>query len=208
MKPVTLPPGCARLSTKSAPTGSGVIANTTGMVRGQPQQRCQAHDPRSQNELWRERDEFRRPFARIVGIGGAVSNIQPHVAPLDPARLLQPLPKGRAALVCLGIVSRLVHKHADPSHALALLRARRERPHGSRAAKQRDELTPFHSITSSARASSVGGISRPRALAVTRLMTRSNLVGCSTGRSPGFAPRSILSTYSAARRFRSGKFGP
>jgi hypothetical protein len=34
------------------------------------------------------------------------------------------------------------------------------------------------------------------------------LVGCSTGRSLGFAPRRILSTYSAARRNRSGKFGP
>src|SRR5262249_25474720 len=33
------------------------------------------------------------------------------------------------------------------------------------AAEQRDELAPFHSITSSARASSVGGISRPSALA-------------------------------------------
>ena len=35
-----------------------------------------------------------------------------------------------------------------------------------------------HSITSSARASSVGGTSRPSALAVLRLMTSSNLVGC------------------------------
>ena len=52
----------------------------------------------------------------------------------------------------------------------------------------------FYSITSSARASSDGGISRPSALAVVRLMTRSNLVGCSTGRSAGFAPRRILST--------------
>ena len=34
-----------------------------------------------------------------------------------------------------------------------------------------------HSITSSARASSVGGTSRPSALAVLRLMTSSNLVG-------------------------------
>jgi hypothetical protein len=51
-----------------------------------------------------------------------------------------------------------------------------------------------YSITSSARASSVGGISIPSAFATTRLMTRSNLVGCSTGRSPGFAPRKILST--------------
>src|SRR5262245_11405191 len=51
-----------------------------------------------------------------------------------------------------------------------------------------------HSITSSARASSVGGTLRPRTFAVVRLMTRSNLVGCSTGISAGFAPRRILST--------------
>ena len=40
-----------------------------------------------------------------------------------------------------------------------------------------DELAPFHSITSSARASSVGGTSRPSALAVLRLITNSNLTG-------------------------------
>src|SRR5262249_19011159 len=49
-------------------------------------------------------------------------------------------------------------KYADGPHALALLRARRERPR-RRAAEQRDELAPLHSITSSARASSVGGTS-------------------------------------------------
>ncbi len=45
-----------------------------------------------------------------------------------------------------------------------------------------------YSITSSARASSVGGIVRPRALAVLVLMTSSNLVGCTTGRSAGLSP--------------------
>src|SRR5262245_49149976 len=50
-----------------------------------------------------------------------------------------------------------------------------------------------HSITSSARASSVGGTSRPRAFAVLILMISSNLVGCSTGKSAGLAPRKILS---------------
>src|SRR5262245_53208367 len=45
-----------------------------------------------------------------------------------------------------------------------------------------------HSITSSARLSSVVGISRPSTLAVARLMTNSNLVGCITGRSDGLAP--------------------
>src|SRR5690348_3799162 len=55
-----------------------------------------------------------------------------------------------------------------------------------------------YSITSSARARSDGGMVRPRAMAVLRL-TRSKRVGFSTGISPGFAPRRILSTYSAAR---------
>ena len=44
-----------------------------------------------------------------------------------------------------------------------------------------------HSITSSARASSDCGTVRPSALAVLRLMTSSNLVGCCTGRSAGLA---------------------
>jgi hypothetical protein len=61
----------------------------------------------------------------------------------------------------------------------------------------------LHSITSSARVRKDSGIVNPRAFAVARLTTRSNLVGCWTGKSPGFAPRRILSTYSAARRFRS-----
>jgi len=65
-----------------------------------------------------------------------------------------------------------------------------------------------YSITSSTRASSVGGIVRPRAFAVVRLRTRSNLVGCSTGMSPGFAPRRILSTISAVRLHCSRKFAP
>jgi hypothetical protein len=43
-----------------------------------------------------------------------------------------------------------------------LLRARRERPCG-RAAEQRDELAALHSITSSARASSIGStMDQPR----------------------------------------------
>jgi hypothetical protein len=50
--------------------------------------------------------------------------------------------------------------------------ARRERPRG-RPAEQRDELAADHSITSSARASTVAGMSRPSAFAVFRLMTSS-----------------------------------
>ena len=50
------------------------------------------------------------------------------------------------------------------------------------------------SITSSARCRTAGEIVMPRALAVARLITSSNVVGCSMGKSPGFAPFRILST--------------
>jgi hypothetical protein len=60
-----------------------------------------------------------------------------------------------------------------------------------------------YSITSSARCWRNQGTSSPSALAVLRLMTSSNLVGPSTGRSAGFAPRSMRSTYAAARRNES-----
>src|SRR5262249_42657774 len=53
--------------------------------------------------------------------------------------------------------------------------------------------------TFSARIITTGGIFRPRALAVLRLITNSNLVGCSTGRSAGLAPLRILSTITATR---------
>src|SRR5262245_30783660 len=67
---------------------------------------------------------------------------------------------------------------------------------------------PSYSIISSARLSIGGGSVRPKAVAVVRLTIKSNLVGCATGISPGLIPRKILSTYSAARQNKSGKFGP
>src|SRR5262249_4495926 len=70
-----------------------------------------------------------------------------------------------------------------------LLRPRRERPARYRAAEQRDELAaPDHSITSSAVASTLAGISMPSALAVLRLSTSSKRVGCTAGSSDGFSP--------------------
>jgi hypothetical protein len=50
----------------------------------------------------------------------------------------------------------------------------------------------LYSTTSSATASKVEGTVMPSALAVLRLMTRVNLVACSIGRSPGFAPCNIF----------------
>jgi hypothetical protein len=55
-----------------------------------------------------------------------------------------------------------------------------------------------HSITSSARAESMGGTSTLNALAVLRLMTNSNFVVCTAGRSAGLAPLRIRPTYTPA----------
>src|SRR5262249_27451564 len=111
-----------------------------------------------------------------------------HIAALDKAGLGETLTERRQKSVRSHPGRPAVEK-PDHGHRL-LLRARRERPR-HRAAEQSDELASLHSITSSARASSVAGTSRPKALAVLRLITSSNLVDCTTGRSAGFMPLSI-----------------
>src|SRR5262249_8600630 len=98
---------------------------------------------------------------------------------------------------------------ADAPHLPGLLRLGRQRRGEDAAAQNAKEFPPPHySITWSARARIDGGIVKPRALAILRLMTSSNFVGCSTGRSAGFAPLRILSTRPAARRKRSGRLAP
>src|SRR5262249_61585386 len=94
------------------------------------------------------------------------------------------------------IVNPLGRGAEEPDHRHRwLLRARHERPRRRRTPEQRDELAPVHhSITSSARASSVAGTSRPNALAVLRLIVSTYLVGACTGRSAGFVPLSIRPT--------------
>jgi hypothetical protein len=70
-------------------------------------------------------------------------------------------------------------------------------PRSSQSGQQRSDhdresvLRPPHSITSSASASRFGGMVRPIVLAVLRLISSSNLVGCSTGMSAGCPYASI-----------------
>jgi hypothetical protein len=70
-----------------------------------------------------------------------------------------------------------------------------KRPCDRCRAEHSDELAALHhSITSSARASSVVGTVKPSAWAAFRLTTSSYLVGACTGRSAGFAPLRMRST--------------
>jgi len=117
--------------------------------------------------------------------GSQPSSLPAHRASRESARTLYQAhcqPIGRLAKVhehCCGTIrARFLPSEAEP-----LL-----------AAPASSWRTTCHSITSSARASTVAGISMPSVLAVCRLITSSNFVGCSTGSSLGLVPFNILST--------------
>src|SRR6516164_9643477 len=103
------------------------------------------------------------------------------IAVAAQTEFLQGLRERYDARLTFRLVSAVVHQHADAAHSAGLLRARRERHRSRCTAYDCNELAPLHSITSSAVESSVGGIVTPSAFAVLRLITNSNLVGCSTG---------------------------
>src|SRR6516164_3316979 len=85
---------------------------------------------------------------------------------------------------------------ALPRSATGLIAPQRDCPAGntlggSRSRAPARQRPAYHSITSSASASSLSGASRPSVLANLRLIAMSNLVDCTTGRSAGFSPLRI-----------------
>src|SRR5262249_21705758 len=72
---------------------------------------------------------------------------------------------------------------------------------------QKRTLPPY-SITSSARASKVGGTSIPSVRAACRLRVNSNLVDCNTGRSAGLVPLRMLPVYTPTWRKTSARLVP
>ena len=111
-----------------------------------------------------------------------------HVLSLDVAGFAQsPVERGNKWRKRAG---RGTAEKTDHRHRLLLRAGRAWRSH--RAAQQKYQLAPLHSMISSARTRIDGGTVRPSALAVLRLMTSSNLVGCWTGRSAGWAPFRIF----------------
>src|SRR5262249_1255060 len=111
-----------------------------------------------------------------------------HISSLDEAKFVQAFLEGGHQVCPFG--GRPAIEEANDRQR-CLLRARRKRPRRGRAAEQRDEHAPSHSITSSARPTSGSGTLRPSALAVFMLMTSSTLVACWTVSSAGFSPLRI-----------------
>ena len=186
MKPVTLPPGRAMESTIPAPTGSETVTNTIGTVRVID---CRAVTLGV---------VLARTMSGASAMSSAASSRSPLGALLDPAdvkrRMLTPSVQPDCCRAFWNAATRpdflgcwiSSTEHANSPH-LAGLRARCKRP-GNCRPKERDEFAPPHSITSSARAISAGGMVTPSVLAVLRLMRSSILVACWTGSSAGFSP--------------------
>src|SRR5580704_10137936 len=128
-------------------------------------------------------NKIRREDRQSVRMALGPAKLDCHVLAVDKAGFLQALAE---RLGFLGIWGSTVKK---PDHRQRrLLRAGGERPRGYRAAKERDELAPSHSITSSARDAKVGDIDKPIAFAALRFITIWYFVGAWIGRSLGFSP--------------------
>src|SRR5262245_29396208 len=144
--------------------------------------------------------KLRQPIVLILG--PAIDDRD--ILAFDKTDLLQTTVKSTQT-----VSRRLRRRRAEESnHRHCLLRARRERPRSRRAAEQRDELAPFHSMTSSAVASSEGGRMRSSMRAVWRLITNSSLDDCTTGRSSGLAPLRMRAAYRPSWRHASARLAP
>src|SRR5262249_4875609 len=138
-------------------------------------------------------DKVRGCGANEVHVVAGPALVELGVDARRPTTFSQLLAEGAHAHLHFRVCRRGRRPNSPPAPPPAFPRARRERP-CRRTANEPDELAAPHSITSSARASSVGGTSRPSVLAVFKLITSSYLVGACTGRLVGFSPLRMRST--------------
>src|SRR5215471_17046407 len=126
------------------PTGSETITNTIGIVRD-----CRSSAAVIGVVCARITSGTIPTSCRVglhaIGVGRGKPNVEPNIMPFSPPQLLQPSLECRDAMLCHQVALCVAHEHADAPHLAGLLRPRRERPRGSRAAaEQRDELAPSH----------------------------------------------------------------
>jgi len=156
--PVTLPPGRARLATTPAPTGSICAANTIGISVVA----CFAASTGADAQVTITSTLSPTNSAAILAVALGMC-LRPAVfdrdgTPFDPAEFPQPPYESCQPLACL--LRRGSAQKSDGRQLHGLLGMHIQRPY-SGAAESCDEFPPPHSITSSARASSAGGTSRP-----------------------------------------------
>ena len=96
------------------------------------------------DDVRRECDQFRRVSAVAFNVAPAPSDVDLHIAALNPAQLLQRLLERHDPSLTLWIVRDVAHEHTDAPHPLGLLRTRGERPGGCGSAEKLDDLPSSH----------------------------------------------------------------
>ncbi len=81
-----------------------------------------------ENEIGLQRSEFLRESLRQLWVERGPAIVEPDVAALRPPKFLESLLEFGDEGLSFPVALSICHQHADPPHALSLLRARRERP--------------------------------------------------------------------------------
>jgi hypothetical protein len=158
-------------------------------VRREVRAACHGAAPRGRGHAQPDCVIAERPFAsRWVGsrscsidpaIGrypGRPANIDLYISAIHPTEPFKDVYERGYMGLPRKVALIKTYKHADPPELFGpLLRSCHQRP-SRRAAEPCNKFPPYHLITSSAMASRLGGIVRPDALAVLRLIARWNLV--------------------------------
>src|SRR5215472_4106194 len=192
--------GCDRVDEQGGNDDRNLVGGRTG--------RLHPGAPRDHEKIALGSNELGRKVAEPFALAMRPPVLDLHVLSFDPAKIPETLSESVERLrpapwIPVSEVSNSGRRF------LGGLRAGHERRDEESAGERLEEHAPrAHWMISSARPISACGIVRPRALALLRLMTSSNLVGCSTGKSLGLAPFRILSTNTATRRHMSLMSGP
>src|SRR5215831_3647054 len=127
MKPVMLPPGCARFATKPLPIGSDTPVNTIDCRRlvGKSGDHGRGY---TQDGIGPHFDQFFGQHSHPVGITGSPAKFDPELAVFSPTQLCERTPERCQPRLRSPIALRIAHQHADQPRPVRLLRARCERP--------------------------------------------------------------------------------
>jgi hypothetical protein len=112
------------------------------MVSDRPRLRLESNGrrgPACHDDVGLEAHQLLREGSHPINVRAGPSKVDPHVASVGPAQARKRLRERRDASLRNGLDFVVIHEHADAPHALALLRARHERPR-RRAAESSDEV--------------------------------------------------------------------
>src|SRR6266851_169700 len=123
---------------------------------GFPLKRRHCGSATGEDHVWFGCDQLSRlrPYAASIARPETVIDVD--TTALHPSQFSKLLLEYRNARWYFWVCFSNRNQRADPPHVFGLLRERAERQCGCRAAEQRDELAPLHSITSSGQNCRVG----------------------------------------------------